>query len=152
MGTGLFQWGGSFLKHFEIPLLQKPPFAWKRDDCPVCTWGACAGQQTRLKFTAPLVPGVHALGPDSSVGGASLRQEQSPDQKQQSPLWGAEGNSNSLFSKNGLAEKSRSPALDYENSGAVRLGLLATRTDRCLCPPPVTAPAAGNAVKRNRHP
>lgn len=29
---GLFQRGGYFLKHFEIPLIQKSLFAWKRDD------------------------------------------------------------------------------------------------------------------------
>lgn len=155
--TGSFQWGGYFLKHVETPLLQNL-FAWKRDDRAVKTvqlahWApAPAGRLGSSSWPRQFL--VDTLWAQTHRQVERHRDRNSPQTKSSSHHCGVpRAISNHLFSKNRLAEKSWSPALDYRNRRGVCLGLLCRKNRQVTsCPPPVTAPATGNAVQGNHHP
>lgn len=86
---------------------------------------------------APSVPGGYALGPDSSAGGAAPRQEQSPDQKQQSPLWGAKGDFQPSVLKESTGREELEPSSGLQESEGCLFGsvMLKEQTGHFLSSP-----------------
>lgn len=62
------------------------------------------------------------MGPDSSAGGAAPRQEQSPDQKQQSPLWGAKGDFQPSVLKESTGREELEPSSGLQESEGCLFG------------------------------